>query len=163
MFKIKLILMLLALGVAGGGFMYVKNLQANLAISEANNLVLEGGIEEQKKLMAQQAKDFEAQKKVFEATQKKNAQLEKDLKFVKNRFNKTNADGKIRDLGDLADSRPLTVERILNNDFNNQIRCNEIAQGSPLTEEEKAVKLKTEPGYNTMCPASANPNYKEAQ
>ena len=81
MFKIKLILMLLALGVAGGGFMYVKNLQANLAISEANNLVLEGGIEEQKKLMAQQAKDFEAQKKLFEATQKKNAQLEKDLKF----------------------------------------------------------------------------------
>lgn len=163
MFKVKLILMLVALGVAGGGFMYVKNLQANLAISEANNAKLEGGIEEQKKLMAQQLADFEAQKKVFEETQKKNAQLEKDLKFVKTRFKKTNADGKVRDLGDLANSRPLTVERILNNDFNNQIRCNAIAQGSPLTVEEKAVKLKTDPGYNTMCPASANPNYKEAQ
>ena len=109
--------MLVALGVAGGGFMYVKNLQANLALSEANNLVLEGGIEEQKKLMAQQLADFEAQKKIYEDTQKKNAQLEKDLKFVKTRFNKTNADGKVRDLGDLANNRPLTVERILNNDF----------------------------------------------
>ena len=118
MFKVKLILMLVALGVAGGGFMYVKNLQANLALSEANNLVLEGGIEEQKKLMAQQAQDFEAQKKIYEDTQKKNAQLEKDLKFVKTRFKKTNADGKVRDLGDLANNRPLTVERILNNDFN---------------------------------------------
>ena len=81
MFKVKLIIMLVMLAVAGGGFMYVKNLQANLAISEANNAKLEGGIEEQKKLMAQQLADFEAQKKVFEATQKKNAQLEKDLKF----------------------------------------------------------------------------------
>ena len=153
--------MLVALGVAGGGFMYVKNLQANLALSEANNLVLEGGIEEQKKLMAQQLADFEAQKKIYEDTQKKNAQLEKDPKFVKTRFNKTNADGKVRDLGDLANNRPLTVERILNNDFNNQIRCNAIAQGSPLTEDEKAVVNKTDPGYNSMCPASANPNYKE--
>jgi len=153
--------MLVALGVAGGGFMYVKNLQANLALSEANNLVLEGGIEEQKKLMAQQAQDFEAQKKIYEDTQKKNAQLEKDLKFVKTRFKKTNADGKVRDLGDLANNRPLTVERILNNDFNNQIRCNAIAQGSPLTEDEKAVVNKTDTGYNSMCPASANPNYKE--
>jgi len=161
MFKVKLILMLVALGVAGGGFMYVKNLQANLALSEANNLVLEGGIEEQKKLMAQQAQDFEAQKKIYEDTQKKNAQLEKDLKFVKTRFKKTNADGKVRDLGDLANNRPLTVERILNNDFNNQIRCNAIAQGSPLTEDEKAVVNKTDTGYNSMCPASANPNYKE--
>ena len=42
--------MLLALGVAGGGILYVKNLQANLAISEANNAKLETGIEEQKKL-----------------------------------------------------------------------------------------------------------------
>ena len=153
--------MLVALGVAGGGFMYVKNLQANLALSEANNLVLEGGIEEQKKLMAQQLADFEAQKKIYEDTQKKNAQLEKDLKFVKTRFKKTNADGKVRDLGDLANNRPLTVERILNNDFNNQIRCNAIAQGSPLTEDEKAVVNKTDTGYNSMCPASANPNYKE--
>ena len=153
--------MLVALGVAGGGFMYVKNLQANLALSEANNLVLEGGIEEQKKLMAQQAQDFEAQKKIYEDTQKKNAQLEKDLKFVKTRFKKTNADGKVRDLGGLANNRPLTVERILNNDFNNQIRCNAIAQGSPLTEDEKAVVNKTDTGYNSMCPASANPNYKE--
>ena len=161
MFKVKLILMLVALGVAGGGFMYVKNLQANLALSEAYNLVLEGGIEEQKKLMAQQAQDFEAQKKIYEDTQKKNAQLEKDLKFVKTRFKKTNADGKVRDLGDLANNRPLTVERILNNDFNNQIRCNAIAQGSPLTEDEKAVVNKTDTGYNSMCPASANPNYKE--
>jgi len=161
MFKVKLILMLVALGVAGGGFLYVKNLQANLAISEANNAKLNDGIEEQKQLMVQMEKDF----KDIQATLKKQQELyekeRKENEFRKKRFNKTNADGQIRDLGDLANSRPLSVERILNNDFNNQIRCNMIAQGSPLTEEEKAVVQKTDPGFNTMCPNSANPNYKD--
>ena len=152
--------MLLALGVAGGGFLYVKNLQANLAISEANNAKLETGIEEQKKLMAQREQDFEAQKKMYAELQNENARLERERKFLETRFNKTNADGKARDLGDLAANRPMSVERILNNDMNNQIRCNEIAQGSPLTEEEKAVKLKTDPGYNAICSPSANPNYE---
>mgnify|MGYP000247418789 CR=1 FL=1 len=76
MFKVKLILMLLALGVAGGGFLYVKNLQANLAISEANNAKLETGIEEQKKLMAQREQDFEAQKKMYAELQSKNIQID---------------------------------------------------------------------------------------
>ena len=152
--------MLLALGVAGGGFLYVKNVQANLAISEANNAKLETGIEEQKKLMAQREQDFEAQKKMYAELQNENARLERERKFLETRFNKTNADGKVRDLGDLAANRPMSVERILNNDMNNQIRCNEIAQGSPLTEEEKAVKLKTDPGYNAICSPSANPNYE---
>ena len=87
--------------------------------------------------------------------------LERERKFLETRFNKTNADGKRRDLGDLANNRPVSVERILNNDWNNMIRCNEIAQGSPLTEEEKAVKQKTDSGYNTQCPESANPNYED--
>lgn len=153
--------MLIALGAAGGGFLYVKNLQANLAISEANNAKLETGIEEQKKLMAQREEDFEAQKKMYADLQRKNNQLEREKKFLETRFNKTNADGKVRDLGDLANNRPVSVERILNNDWNNMVRCNQIAQGSPLTEEEKAVKQKTDPGYNSICSVSANPNYED--
>ena len=152
--------MLVALGVAGGGFLYVKNLQANLAISEANNEKLENGIEEQKKLMKQREDDFNAQKKMYADLDAKNKQLEQEKRFLETRFTKTNADGKRRDLGDLANKRPASVERILNNDWGNTVRCNEIAQGSPLTEEEKAVVLKTDPGYNSMCSPTANPNYK---
>jgi len=162
MFKVKLILMLVALGVAGGGFLYVKNLQANLAISEANNAKLETGIEEQKKLMKQREEDFNAQKVMYADLDKKNKQLEREKTFLQTRFNKTNADGKVRDLGDLAVNRPLSVERILNKDWDNQIRCNEIAQGSPLTEQEVAVKQKTDPGYNAMCSPTANPNYEDS-
>ena len=67
----------------------------------------------------------------------------------------------VANLGDLAVNRPLSVERILNKDWDNQIRCNEIAQGSPLTEQEVAVKQKTDPGYNAMCSPTANPNYED--
>jgi hypothetical protein len=163
MFKVKLIMMLVMLGVVGGGFMYVKNLQANLAISKANAEKLEGGIEEQKKLMAQQVEDNNANIKALKDQTALYEKERKENEFRKQRFKKTNADGQTRDLGDLANSRPATVTRILNNDFNNQIRCNEIAQGSPLSEEEKAVVKKTDPGFNTMCQVSANPNYKEVQ
>ena len=160
MWKIKLFFLLIVLGTAGGGVLYVKNLQDNLAISEANNEKLENGIEEQKKLMKQREDDFNAQKKMYADLDAKNKQLEQEKRFLETRFTKTNADGKRRDLGDLANKRPASVERILNNDWGNTVRCNEIAQGSPLTEEEKAVVLKTDPGYNSMCSPTANPNYK---
>ena len=65
MWKIKLFFLLIALGTVGGGILYVKNLQANLAISEANNAKLEFGIEEQKKLMKQREDDFNAQKEMY--------------------------------------------------------------------------------------------------
>ena len=160
MWKIKLFFLLIALGTVGGGILYVKNLQANLAISEANNAKLEFGIEEQKKLMKQREDDFNAQKEMYAELDRKNKQLEKERKFLETRFNKTNADGQVRDLGDLANKRPISVERILNKDWDMTIRCNEIAQGSPLTEQEVAVKLKTDPGYNSMCSPTANPNYE---
>ena len=117
-------------------------------------------IEKQKKLMKQREDDFNAQKEMYAELDKKNKQLEKERKFLETRFNKTNADGQVRDLGDLANKRPISVERILNKDWDMTIRCNEIAQGSPLTEQEVAVKLKTDPGYNSMCSPTANPNYE---
>ena len=110
--------------------------------------------------MKQREDDFNAQKKMYADLDAKNKQLEQEKRFLETRFTKTNADGKRRDLGDLANKRPASVERILNNDWGNTVRCNEIAQGSPLTEEEKAVVLKTDPGYNSMCSPTANPNYK---
>ena len=41
-FKIAIVLLIMA--GAGGGFMYVKNLKADLAVSEANNAKLEQSI-----------------------------------------------------------------------------------------------------------------------
>ena len=155
--------MFIVLGTAGGGLLYVKNLQANLAISKANAVLMEEGIEKQKVLLAQQMVDSKALAVVVEEQYALIDKERKETEFLRQRFKKTNADGKVRDLGDLANNRPATVTKILNNDFNNQIRCNAIAQGSPLTEEETAVVKKTDPGYNSMCQVTANPNYVEVK
>ena len=42
--SIKIALVLVMLAGAGGGFMYVKNLKADLATSEANNVKLEESV-----------------------------------------------------------------------------------------------------------------------
>ena len=62
--SIKIAMVLILLAGAGGGFMYVKNLQKNLAISEANNAKLEQSVESQKAVITQIKADFEAMTKI---------------------------------------------------------------------------------------------------
>ena len=57
-FKIAIVLLIMA--GAGGGFLYVKNLKADLAVSEANNAKLEQSIDSQKAVIEQMQKDFKA-------------------------------------------------------------------------------------------------------
>ena len=55
--SIKIAMVLIMLAGAGGGFVYVKNLKADLATSEANNLKLEQSVESQKAVIEKQAND----------------------------------------------------------------------------------------------------------
>ena len=73
--SIKIALVLVMLAGAGGGFMYVKNLKADLATSEANNAKLEQSVESQKAVIEQMkaAKNEEAKEK---ETIKKQAERE---------------------------------------------------------------------------------------
>ena len=57
--------MLVVLAGAGGGFMYVKNLKADLATSEANNAILEESVKSQKAVIKQMKEDFEAITKIL--------------------------------------------------------------------------------------------------
>ena len=54
--------------------------------------------------------------------------------------------------------QPGLVVKIINRASKNEMRCYEIASGSPLTEEELAATKKSQ--TNGECPGSANPNYK---
>ena len=150
--SIKIALMLVVLAGAGGGFMYVKGLKADLATSEANNLKLEQSVESQKAVIQQMKADFEA---ILESNKKLNVLLQtfkKDLDDLDKRFNK----GK-RDVGKLAIDRTKAIERIINKGANNAKRCVELASGAEPTEEEIKATKKSE--INPECPALANPNY----
>ena len=155
--SIKIAMVLILLAGAGGGFMYVKNLQKNLAISEANNAKLEQSVESQKAVITQIKADFEAMTKIKAEIEKQNQILKAEYQALDKKFNKINGKGEVRDIGDLATKRPESVEKIINKGSDNAMRCSEIAMGSPLTEKEKNATKKSE--INSECPSIANPNY----
>ena len=144
---------------AGGGYIYVKNLKADLATSEANNAKLEQSVNDQKAVIEQQKKDFTAILAANKALEEKNAILNKEFKALDERFNKINGKGEVRDIGKLAEERASSVERVVNSATKKAMRCVEIAMGSPLTEKEINATKKSQ--INSECPSLANPNYVE--
>ena len=155
--SIKIAMVLIMLAGAGGGFVYVKNLKADLATSEANNLKLEQSVESQKAVIEQQANDFKKILEINKDLEKTNKTLAAEFAALDKRFNKINGRGEVRDLGDLAVKRSDSVERVVNNATKKAMRCVEIAMGAELTEKEINATLKSE--INSECPSIANPNY----
>ena len=155
--SIKIAMVLIMLAGAGGGFVYVKTLKSDLAISEANNAKLVESVESQKAVIEQQAKDFKAILAANKELEDKNRVLQTEYKNLDERFNKINGKGEVRDVGKLATEKSKLVERVINNATNKAMRCVEIAMGSPLTEKEKNATKKSE--INSECPSIANPNY----
>ena len=142
---------LMVTALAGGGY-YVLKLQKDNAILKANAIKLESAISEQKTLIENQKKDFEA---ILVANKEMNeliGNLKKDFADLDQRFNKKN-----RDVGLLAIEKTKAIERITNSASDKANRCIEIASGSPLTEKEINATKKSE--INTECPSIANPNY----
>ena len=154
---IKIFLILGVLAGIGGGYMYVKNLKADLAVSEANNMKLEQSVADQKAVIEQVQADFKQQQEISKKLQETNLTLAKELKDTEEKFNKVNASGKKRDVGALALKKAKIMEKVINKGTANANRCFEIATGSPLTEKEKNATKKSQ--INPECPSIANPNY----
>ncbi len=147
---------ILVSSLAGAG-LYVMKLRSDNAILKANQIKLEEAVASQQELIEQQKADFETIMAANKKLQVTRDILQKELQNLDDKFNKTNASGKKRDIGDLAVNRPESVERVINRASDNALRCVEIAMGSPLTEKEiNAVKPSE---INSECPSIANPNY----
>jgi len=155
--QLKLILIGIMLIGATGGIAYVYKLKADNAVLKENQIKLEEAVEEQQQVIAQQKEDFEQILQTNKELNNLTQVLQKDLDRLDDKFNKTNASGKKRDIGDLANARPSSVERIINRATGNAIRCVEIAMGSPLTEKEINATKKSE--INSECPSIANPSW----
>ena len=65
--------------------------------------------------------------------------------------------GEILSLSKLAQSKPLAIQRIINEGTVDSLRCIEIASGAPLTQDEINAKKPSE--INSSCPDIANPNF----
>ncbi len=155
--QIKLVLFFVMLMGAGGGLWYVQHLKSENEILTLNNAKLEGAVQEQQALIEQQLRDIETQQNINKQLSENNAKLNKDLNLANEKFNKVNASGERRDIGALAVAKPKRIQRIEGRREKQRVRCFEIAQGSPLTEEELNATKKSQ--INAECTNIANPNY----
>ena len=150
--SIKIMFMAILISAVAGAGVYVVKLRADNATLKANQLQLEQGIQEQKKLLEQQEKDFNA---IMESNKKLNVMIQtfkKDLDELDKRFNKNK-----RDIGKLAIEKTKAIERIVNKGGDNAARCLELASGAEHTEVELKATKRSE--INPECPALANPSY----
>lgn len=157
MLYVKLLLALVVMGGLAGGVTYVYKLKADLATSEANNAKLENSVEEQKLVIAQQSLDMDNIRAAMKEQAELSKRLNASIKDLRNKFNKVNASGEKRDIGNLAEQKPKLMQRAINKGTKNALRCMEIAMGSPLTEKEKNAVKKSQ--INPECPDIANPSY----
>ena len=150
--SIKIMFMAILISAVAGAGVYVVKLRADNATLKANQLQLEQGLQDQKKLLEQQEKDFNA---IMESNKKLNKLVQtfkKDLDELDKRFNKNK-----RDIGKLAIEKTKAIERIVNKGGDNAARCLELASGAEHTEAELKATKRSE--INPECPALANPNY----
>ena len=129
MLQIKIILALVLLAGAGGGYLYVTKLQKDNAILKTNQVKLETAVAESNQVIEQQTKDLKKIRSTIKQIEEVNAKLQKDRDALNNRLGK-------HDIGNLAENKPGLVEKIINKASDSAARCMEIASGSPLTEEE---------------------------
>ena len=129
MLQIKIILALVLLAGAGGGYLYVNKLQKDYAILKTNQVKLETAVAESNQVIEQQSKDLKKIRSTLKEVEELNDRLQADKDSLNKRLGK-------HDIGNLAENKPGLVEKIINKASDSAARCVEIASGSPLTEEE---------------------------
>ena len=143
---IKIAIILAVLSLAGGGFIYVKGLQADLATSEANNLVLENIKAEQDAVIEQMKKDFEAINKAKAELETALAAAEKDNKNLASKFAKY-------DIALWGMENPEAAEKTINRAVRHVNRCIEIASGASVEPKDF---------YNRQCEQLMEDKFAEA-
>ena len=129
MLQIKLVLAIIVMIGAGGGYLYINKLQKDNATLKTNQIKLESAVEDNNKVIEQQIEDINKIRNTLEIVEEEKKKLEKDKDDLNKRLGK-------HDIGNLAENKPGLVEKIINKASKNAQRCVEIASGSPLTEEE---------------------------
>jgi len=112
----KIAVLLLLLSVAGGGYLYVKNLQEDVGRLTKNNVLLETAVnskdQEINRLNEEIVQVREANSRVTEESRKLNGEVD----VLRNKLSE-------HDLGYLAENKPGLVQRIINKDKKNSVKA----------------------------------------
>jgi len=139
----KLMIVLMIAGISFGGYRYVQNLQNTLQVAIENNIKLETAVATNEETISSLQEDYN--------------KIQQELQKVNTEFSAARAQNNVLrerlsdiDLGLLAESKPGSIERAINQGTRNAGRCFEILSGSPLTDQEREATNGND--FNTECP-----------
>lgn len=153
---IKIVAILAIVVIIASGLYYVTGLRADIATLKGNNEKLEDGIKKQELYIQQMENDIKEIKNINAELDKEKQRQQQEIQSLSDKFNYS-ANGQKRDLGEIANKKPKSVQRAINNGTKNAIRCLELATGAELNEKEKNAKLPSE--ANRECPSLIDPDY----
>lgn len=143
---IKIAIFLIVSSLATTGWFYVKNLQGELKLAAEKQARMDDVINAQKQAMDVVQKDLARMQTTQRELNTKIQEAEAANRELENKFNRTSS-GRQRNFAELANKEPAKVEESINRGTKDALRCNELVTGSPLTNDEKAGKVR-----NTICP-----------
>lgn len=141
--SVRLVLILLVLGAVGAGYLYVQNLQKNLQIATANNAKLEAAVTANEQTIRVLQADYARSQAEIQRINQAFAASRVQNNLLRDRLKDAN-------LGPLAESKPESVERLVNQGTASTARCFELLSGAPLTDQEREATSENE--FNRECP-----------
>lgn len=143
---LKLAIALFLVSVMSGGIIYVQMLRMDLQIARENQAKLEDVVASQKAVMEQTNRDIEKMREINSNLNVEMRSAQRDVSDLERKF-REGPGGKPRDVGSMAMKDPQKLQDKINRGTHLALRCNEIATGSPLTEDERSGKER-----NSICP-----------
>jgi hypothetical protein len=141
-------------GVLGAGYMYFDYTQKQISTLSQDLGTVKAANELQDKAIATIKEANIEMKRIAEAITDQQADSQEAVTSLERKLTKITVDGQ-RDLGRLAEARPVSIERIVNDGTKKVFRCVEISTGSKLTVEEK--KEHDDTGKIRDCPGLVIP------
>jgi chromosome segregation ATPase len=140
---IRIVIMMVVLAGIAGAFMYVKALQADLAVAKANAAKLETAVQMNEETISSLQSDYARVNQELTTVNEEFASIREQNRVLANKLAK-------HDLGVLGEAKPGLVGRVINRATEKANRCFEIISGAELTETEKNAKSGQE--FNSECP-----------
>ncbi len=143
---LKLAIALILVSVVSGSIIYIQSLRMDLQVAQENQAKLDSVIASQKTVIEQTNRDIEKMREINANLNLEMGSARRDVSDLEKRF-RENAAGRSRNIGSMALKEPQKIQDKINRGTHMALRCNEIATGSPLTDDEKTGKDR-----NTICP-----------
>jgi predicted nuclease with TOPRIM domain len=112
----KIAVLLLLLSVAGGGYLYVKNLQEDVDRLTKNNVLLETAVNSKDQEIDRLNEEIVQVREVNSRVTEESRKLNGEVDVLRNKLSE-------HDLGYLAENKPGLVQRIINKDIENSLKA----------------------------------------